>query len=48
MNKNIKHKFLAGAMLLGFMLAGSSCEDNEVVRVTPQTPYADKTMFKVL
>lgn len=35
-------------MLLGFMLAGSSCEDNEVVRVTPQTPYADKTMFEVL
>ena len=48
MNKNIKHKFLAGAMLLGFMLAGSSCEDNEVIRVTPVTPYADKTLFEVL
>ena len=35
-------------MLLGFMLAGSSCEDNEVVRVTPETPFADKTLYEVL
>lgn len=48
MNKNIKHKFLAGAMLVGFMLAGSSCEEKVVIRVTPETPFADKTLFEVL
>ena len=48
MNKNIKHKFLAGAMLFGFMLAGSSCEDYEGIRVTPEMPYADKTLYEVL
>ena len=49
MNKVIKHRILAGAMLFGFMLAGSSCEDNvEGIRVTPETPFADKTMFEVI
>ena len=48
MNKIIKHKVLAGAMLFGFMLAGSSCEDNEGIRVTPELPYADKTLYEVL
>ncbi len=48
MNKIIKHKILAGAMLFGFMLAGSSCEDNEGIRVTPETPYADKTLYEVI
>ena len=48
MNKIIKHKILAGAMLFGFMLAGSSCEDNVGIRVTPETPFADKNMYEVI
>ena len=48
MNKIIKHKVLAGAMLFGLMLAGSSCEDNDIVRVTPETPFADKTLYEVI
>ena len=48
MNKNIKHKFLAVVMLLGSMLAGSSCEDNVGIKVTPETPFADKTLYEVL
>ena len=48
MNKNIKHKFLAVVMLLGSMLAGSSCEDNVGINVTPETPFADKTLYEVL
>ena len=48
MNKNIKHKILVGAMLFGSMLAGSSCEDNEGIRVTPETPFADKTLYEVI
>lgn len=48
MNKIIKHKILAGAMLFGFMLAGSSCEDNEGIRVTPEVPMADKTLYEVI
>ena len=44
MNKIIKHKFLAGVLLLGSMLAGSSCEDNVGINVTPETPFADKTL----
>jgi hypothetical protein len=48
MNKNIKHKFLAVVMLLGSMLAGSSCEDNDGIRVTPEVPFADKTLYEVI
>ena len=48
MNKIIRHKVLAGAMLFGLMLAGSSCEDNEGIRVTPTTPFADKTLYEVI
>ncbi|MBQ2289961.1 MAG: hypothetical protein II249_04755, partial [Bacteroidaceae bacterium] len=48
MNKNIKHKFLAVVMLLGSMLACSSCEDNVGIKVTPETPFADKTLYEVL
>lgn len=48
MNKIFKHKILAGAMLFGFMLAGSSCEDNVGIRVTPETPFADKTLYEVV
>ena len=48
MNKNFKHKILAGAMLFGIMLAGSSCEDNDGIKVTPQTPFADKTLYEVV
>ena len=48
MNKIFRHKILAGAMLLGFMLAGSSCEDNVGINVTPEVPFADKTLYEVI
>ena len=48
MNRIFKHKILAGAMLFGFMLAGSSCEDNVGINVTPETPYADKTLYEII
>ncbi len=48
MNKIIKHKILAGVMLLGSMLAGSSCEDVVGINVTPETPFADKTLYEVI
>ena len=49
MNKNFRHKILAGAMLFGFMFAGTSCQDNEEgIKVTPETPYADKTLYEVI
>lgn len=48
MNTNIKHKILAGAMLFGSILLGASCEDSEGLKVTPETPFADKTMFEVI
>ena len=48
MNKIFRHKILAGAMLFGFMLAGSSCEDEVGIRVTPETPNADKTLYEVI
>ena len=48
MNKIFRHKILAGAMLLGFMLAGSSCEDNVGINVSPEIPHADKTLYEVI
>ena len=48
MNRIFGHKILAGAMLFGFMLAGSSCEDKEEIRVTAETPFADKTLYEVI
>ena len=48
MNKIFRHKILAGAMLFGVMFAGSSCQDEEGIRVTPETPYADKTLYEVI
>ena len=49
MNKNFRHKILAGAMLFGFMFAGTSCQDNEEgIKATPETPYADKTLYEVI
>ena len=48
MNKIFGHKILAGALLLGFALAGSSCEDKDSIRVTPETPFADKTLYEVI
>lgn len=48
MNKIFRHKILAGAMLLGFMLAGSSCEDKVGINVTPEVPFADKTLYEVI
>lgn len=48
MNKLFGHKILAGAMLFGFMLAGSSCEEEVGIKVTPETPFADKTLYEVI
>ena len=49
MNKVFRHKILAGAMLFGFMLAGTSCRDKEEgIKVTPETPFADKTLYEVI
>ena len=49
MNKVFRHKILAGAMLFGFMLAGTSCRDKEEgIKVTPETPFADKTLYEVV
>ena len=48
MNKIFRHKILAGVLLLGFALAAPSCEDKEEIRVTPETPYADKTLYEVI
>ena len=48
MSRIFKHKILAGAMLLGFMFAGSSCEDKEGIKVTAETPLADKTLYEVI
>ena len=48
MNKIFRHKILAGAMLFGFMLAGSSCQDEVGIKVTPETPFADKTLYEVI
>ena len=49
MKKIFRHKILAGAMLFGFMLAGTSCQDTEDgIRVTAETPFADKTLYEVI
>ena len=49
MNKIFRHKILAGVMLFGFILAGTSCQDKEVgINVTPETPFADKTLYEVI
>ena len=48
MNKIFRHKILAGAMLLGVMFAGSSCQDEDGIRVTSVTPFADKTLYEVI
>ncbi len=48
MNTIFKHRILTGAMLLGATLLGASCEDSEGLKVTPETPYADKTLYEVV
>lgn len=48
MNTNIKHKILTGAMLFAAVLFGTSCEDSEGLKVTPETPFADKTLYEVI
>ena len=48
MNTIFKHKILTGAMLFGAMLFASSCDDSEGLKVTPEVPYADKTLFEVI
>ena len=48
MNTIFKHKILAGLMLFGALTLATSCQDNEGLEVTPETPYADKKMFEVI
>ena len=48
MNTIFKHKILAGAMLFGALFLASSCDESEGLKVTPEVPYADKTMFEVI
>ena len=49
MNTNFKNKFLAGALLLSALFTGSSCDDSiEGLKVTPETPFADKTLYEVI
>lgn len=44
-----KNRILAGALMLASLFAAASCEDNEMgLKVTPETPYADKTLYEVL
>ena len=48
MNTIFKHKILVGAMLCGALFGATSCEDSEGLKVTPEVPYADKTMYEVM
>ena len=49
MNTSLKNKILAGAMLFSAMFYGVSCDDSvEGLKVTPETPYADKTLYEVM
>lgn len=49
MNTNFKNKILTGAMLLSALFMGASCDDSiEGLKVTPETPFADKTMYEVI
>lgn len=44
-----KHKILAGAVALATIFAASSCEDTVTgLKVTPDVPNADKTLYEVL
>ena len=48
MNTLFKHKILVWAMLSGFMFFGASCEDTQEINVTPETPFADKTLLEIM
>lgn len=48
MNTIFKHKILAGVALLAALFAGTSCEDKIGPEVTPEAPYADKTLYEVI
>lgn len=48
MNTIFKHKILTGAMLIGALFLTTSCEDSDESVVTPETPYADKTLYEVI
>ena len=48
MNTIFKHKILAGAMLFGALFFASSCDESDGLKVTPEVPYADKTMFEII
>ena len=49
MNTIFKNKILTGAMLFSALFLGTSCDDTiEGLKVTPETPYADKTLYEVM
>lgn len=48
MNTIFKHKVLTGALLFSAALLGASCEDKVGIDVTPDFPFADKTMYEVV
>lgn len=49
MNTIFKNKILTGAMFVVSLLLGTSCNDSiEGLKVTEETPYADKTLYEVL
>ena len=49
MNTMFKHRILAGAVFFTTLLGISSCEDRNVgLQVTPEAPYADKTLYEVI
>ena len=48
MNTMFKHRILAGAVFFTTLLGISSCEDNIGLQVTPEAPYADKTLYEVI
>ena len=49
MNTIFKNKILTGAMLFSALFLGTSCDDSiDGLKVTPETPYADKTLYEVM
>ena len=48
MNTLFKHKIQVWAMLSGFMFFGASCVDTQEINVTPETPFADKTLLEIM
>ena len=48
MNTKFKHRILSGALFAAALFMGTSCDDSEGLKVTPEVPNADKTMYEVL